>query len=167
MKYKILPGCELFDKIQEINTRRIAASMSAKSWITNHFGESKPYSKPDWSMGGGISDIQLNHKPEGWKQVGDKWQSFFTPKANQKKILDEWRALPVVRNDEIKTLLNYGNYYGAKNGGLVWNTMPGLLITKDVILVDCSEVATDYIPVEGMEEILVSEFNRIYQTAAT
>jgi hypothetical protein len=168
MKYKILPGTPLFDSIQELKRFGIEADKSAEKWIIDFFGEFKKYVMPYGNTWGGISAVVLDQKPEGWRIHGDKWNSCFAPKAVNKKIWAEWAALPCVKDSEIKTLLNYGTYSGVKSGGgmgIIWSTMPGLVIANDYVLVEASEIAKAYTPVDGMVEILGSEFLELSRIA--
>lgn len=161
MYYKILPESALFKKMWEVFERGKAADKAAKKWIKNQFGEFKSYAPKRNAVWGGIDAIQFESKPEGWKQVGKKYQQLYYPTVRLKKLINELEDLPAVQNKEIKDLLNYGNYSGAAGGGLVWNSMPGIIISKDYILIAASEVADDYKPVDGMTEILFSEYHQL------
>lgn len=168
MKYKVLPESSLFSDIQELRRRGIESDKAAEKWIIDFFGEFKKYVMPCGNIWGGIEAVELPRKPDGWKVYGDSWSGCFAPKAVNKKIWREWRELPRVRTGEMKALLNYGNYSGPNpNGGfgLVWSSFPGLTISDSIILVETSEVAKAYVPVEGMVEILGSEFLELQKSA--
>lgn len=161
MKYKILPNTHLFQALTEIRQRGLQADNAAIEWVTNYFGENKPRVSPNHAAWGGLVAIELDHKPDGWKRVGQDWQRLYAPKATQKQIYKEWDALPVVTNNEVKDMLNYGSYVGMKDGRLTSNTMPGLVFSDDYILIETSCLALTYVPVDGMIEILESEFNAL------
>jgi len=161
MTYKILPGTPLFDSIQELKRVGIEADKAAEKWIIDFFGEFKKYVMPYGNVWGGISAVALPEKPVGWKDYSRNYPGWFAPKAINKGILAEWTMLPRVKDVEMKTLLRYRNYSGAKGDGqfgMLLSVMPGLVITDDYVLVETSSVAKDYVPVEGMVEILHSEF---------
>ena len=163
MKFKILPGSKLFDDLQELVKRGRECNTASKAWIDQNFPECKRHCSPYNCIFGGISALELDHKPTGWMVYGKAWQGLYTPKASQKKLWAEWAKLPVVKEIELKDLLGYGNYSGAKDGGIAWSTMPAFVPTPDFILIQTSEVATTYVPKPGMIEILESEYNALYE----
>lgn len=161
MNFKIIPGSQLFDDCHQLYTKGKECRSKAIKWIENYFGEKKRYSIPIHSLWGGLSGVELDQKPEGWKKVGKSYQKLFAPKVNNKAIQKEWDELPFVKKSEIKELLNYGNYSGMSDGVLVWNNLPEIIFSDNLILIKTSSVAKSYTPVSGMVEILGSEYNSL------
>lgn len=161
MKFKVIPGNELFDKFQKIRKDWTSANEAAGEWIEKNFGEDIKWAGKLGVLGGGIGGINFDKKPDGFCHVGKKWHMLFMPYARNKKMWKEIDSLPVVEMSVLKDLLKYGNYSGASEGGLFFSTYPGILIKDDVVLIDVIESITEYTPVPNMIEILISEYNQL------
>lgn len=157
MKFKILPGSELFDQLQEIYRRGLEAKVITVRFLEEMFPHNQKYVARDGCFGG-IDCIHFDKKPDGWKQVGESWQRLYAPKASEKALIRAFSALPVVKKDEIKAAIGYGNYAGMSNGNLVWSSNVGFVFSDDFILIETSSVANEYVPKPEMIEILESEF---------
>ena len=166
MKYKITPESnkDLFDKLTEIFERGKTCDQAADQWIIKEFGEYKNHGSPHSALFGGVVFVELKEKPEGWKVEGKDWQRFYSPLAKNKRVWAELSRLPKVLNSELKELLEYGNYTDtAQNGfGFTMSTRPGITICKEFCLIDASK---KYQPLEGMIEIIESEFDRLSEKA--
>lgn len=161
MHYKIESGSELYERMMQLQEECKEANKVCQDYVNKTYGDETKWASDNYCIGGGLKAVQLDEKPEGYKSVGDSWQHLFQPYARNKKAWKEWDALPKVKQDELKSLLNYGNYSGAKQGGFMMSTLPNVYWKEDFILVKCAEFATSYEPVEGMTEILASEFNEL------
>lgn len=166
MNYKVNKGTELFDKLKAIEQRVKECNQAAKQWVENNFDEGTKYAQSGYLLAGGLAGVKLDEKPKGYKSVGPSWRNLYAPYARNKKVSQEWAELPTMKKKEIKDVLNYSGYTGVRGDTMVLNEMPGLFFYDDVILIEASEYATSYKPVEGMVEILRSEFELIKEQAA-
>lgn len=78
----------------------------AENYIRNSFGCDKHFGQSHFAMKGGISCVELDEKPEGWKSVGKRYLQLFTPKANttDKKEIDK---LPVVKYSDRNEIIGF------------------------------------------------------------
>jgi hypothetical protein len=156
MKFKILPGCELFDKLQDINNGVIAARAAIADTLKARGFSGKFATDKDYLISCNAVEI-LGEKPDGWRSVGASWQKFFWPKATNKSMLKELNALPAISNDVLNNLLNFSFRSGP---GLEIYYRPGVAWHKEYVLVNTDRAP--YEPVEGMVEILESEYEKLY-----
>ena len=159
MKFKILPGCELFDKLTAIQSKVqsskdvIKSTLIEKGYTGEHAQASSHYLLK-------VDGIEIHgEKPKGWKVV-DKYQQLYFPLAANKKDLEWVTALPSVSNDELNDLLNFSFSVG---GGLELYYRPGVAWHKEFILVNTGDAT--YVNVEGMIEILESEYTKLENKA--
>lgn len=167
MRYKILKGCKLFDRLIALQEKCQEANKAAFDFAKK-LGSDEIVSDININnLAGGISGIKLNEKPQGWKLAAPKYYSnVYFPKNTKanKEILESIAYLPVVKNEELNKILNYNMWAREKNDkrvsfnpGVYWNS-------EDVIFVAVAE-QVKYTPVEGMIEITVSEFNQLKKTS--
>lgn len=165
MKYKILPGCDLFAAFQSINERAKTAEKAAKDWIKENLPESNGrYQEPNQNFSGGIVAVTFSEKPKGWVDHNKQF-NLYRPKA-ESNIWDQWERLPQVEKKEVKDLIRYGLYKGPNGASLHLSTFPGIVIAKEFVLIEVAEYATAYVPVHGMVEITVSEFNKLKESVS-
>ena len=157
MKFKINKGTQLFEKLTAIHAKMKACSIAAKA-IANKYGW-ETWWQSSYCAAGGISGIQLPEKPDGWKLASPRQsRSMFYPKIirQNKALLAELDALPVVKVEEISITLKYGLQIGPN---LQISRCPGVVWFDDYILIDSPDWL-DWKP-EGGEEILTSEYNEL------
>lgn len=156
MKFKILPGCELFDKLQDINNGVIAARAAIRDTLKARGFSGKFGTDRNHLISCDAVEI-LGDKPDGWRFVGASWQKMYLPKATNKSMLKELSALPSISNDVLNNLLNFSFCTGPN---LEVYFRPGVAWHKEYVLVDTDKAP--YEPIEGMVEILESEYNKLY-----
>ena len=158
MKYKILKGTELFDKLTELNNRmnevKKAATELAKSLGGGDVATTGHY------LAGGIDAIEFEEQPEGWKRVGKSWQGLYYPKSNKKAILKQIGELPVVRFNELNDIIGFRQGAIVSHGGIGWATSVSMKWHKDFILMLVPN-GIEYTPVKDTIEILGSEYEQL------
>lgn len=160
MKFKIEKGCVLYSKMTALQKKIDAANAEAVAFIKAKGWTGKHY-KRQYVLAGGIGAVEFDEKPDGWKTVGAKWQRLYYPKVKgNKELLKEMAALPVVKNDELKEILEYKTAGYVKNGGLVIFTRPSIEWKEEIILLEFPD-EINYEPPFGMVEILSSEYKKI------
>lgn len=157
MKFKVIKGTSLFNDLTQLNKKmnkvRAAAYKVAKS-----FNGTGRYATSGNTLAGGIDAIEFNEKPEGWKSVGNSWQNFYYPKVTNKEANKAICTLPYLSFDEINNLLNFKSNAYTTNEGIVWIKCPEVYWFPTYILISLPD-KVKYTPVDGMVEILGSEFN--------
>jgi hypothetical protein len=159
MKYKIEKGSPLFDKFEEIRQRMIVCNQEAKDLCKELGG--KAVATLGENAAGGIDAIEFDEKPEDWKVMGKPHQNLFYPKAKNKELLQKISALPKVKRSEIAELLGFKiQAISSSDGGLMMVSCPRTILRKEFVLIDMP-TECKYTPVDGMTEILESEFVRL------
>ncbi len=158
MKYKVSLTSPLGKKLLELKKRMLDVSKQADKLAKQLKG--KKYCRGMSGVAGGISAIEFDEKPVGWKKVGAKWQSLYMPKRNQKELWNKINALPIIEHDEVNKILAFKRQSYANKQGMYFVNCPGVLWRKSCILIEVQE-ELKYKPVAGMKEITVSEFNKL------
>lgn len=155
-----MPGCALFDKLWDIKNGMIAARAAIADTLKAK-GFSGKFATDSNSLVSCVGVEILYGKPEGWRSVGASWQKLYWPKADNKNkaLRDELNALPKISNDVLNKALNFSFCTGPnleiyRRPGVAWH------MGKKYILVDTDNAP--YEPVEGMQEILDSEYKKLY-----
>lgn len=154
MYYKVEKGTEIYNKLDKVWDKMIKYNNISLEFIKsigfNKFGVSHK------GVAGGVSCIESDYKPEGFKQVGKTHQNLFYPKQNNKELLKRIEELPIVSYSEYNDVigfvphsknLKYFNSYGSEKIGNIY-----LITLSD----DC-----EYQPKEDMVELKVSEYKEI------
>lgn len=156
MKYKILKGTELFDKLSDLNKEIIDAKKKIREYVLSiggtDFGTNTTYNLVS------LDAVKFNEKPEGWRAVGPSWQRFYQPKSGNKKAWDAINALPGVDIKRLNEIVGYDQFVGRD---LVIAHRPGVYFGTDEVLIEVAEEMEWYSPLSGMVEISVTEFNEI------
>lgn len=158
MKYKVLKTSPLGKKLLALQKEMTAAAKQADK-LAKELG-AKKYCRATGAVAGGISAIELEEKPAGWKKVSDKWQNLYMPMRNQKELWDKINALPLVEYEAINSILKFKKQTYCKGHGIYHVNCPGVLWRKSCILIEVNE-ELKYKPVVGMKEITVSEFVKL------
>lgn len=158
MKYKVLKTSPLGKQLMELHDRMKDASTQADKLVKELKG--KKYCRSRGGVAGGISAIEFDEKPAGWKIEGEKWRGFYMPKSNNKEMREKIRALPVIGYGEVNKILSFKQQSYGKRDGIYFVNCPGILWRKSYILIEVQE-ELKYKPVAGMKEITVSEFNKL------
>lgn len=156
MKFKIEKGTPLYEALVDLHVRGREAEKAAEDWIKNYFGKSLGFASPPQVLWGGIAAVNFPRGAKrGWKQINAK-HKLYTPKS--KEIQAELKLLPIVPKLELKEMFNYGEY--KVYGGRI-NTIPSVRVLNGVAVMSVPDDVRGYKPVDGMVEILGSEFNRL------
>jgi hypothetical protein len=157
MKYKILKGSLLFDKFIELRERMNKVQKEATELVES-LGHSR-YCPALYKLAGGVSAIEFpnSEKVAGWMKLTNQNKRLHMPskiKANE-ELLNKFKALPTLEFNELNDMINYDS---KEAHNLVWSSHPGVIWKSDYVLIDVNE-NMKYTPVEGMIEILQSEYN--------
>ena len=155
MKYKVKQESELHGKFNSLMDRMIACRKEALD-LAERLGFDALSGKHSCAAGG-VSCFQYEgpKPPEGYKRVGKDYQKLCFPKANNKEVLQKISELPLVTNEEYNGLINFE----ASFTGDMYIRRYGLMERNGIYLIDTGEA--EYTPVDGMEEILESEYKRL------
>lgn len=161
MYYKILKGTALFQTLTDIDNRRREVNTAALKFALRFNTEGSHLSLGDMEiLGGGLSGILFEHKPDNWVKTATRYYSnVYRPKkckANA-ELIQEWESLPIISRSEVNKALNFesgfiGNnyYYGC---GVNWG--------YEFVLVSVQDELKDYVPAADMIEILGSEYKQL------
>lgn len=159
MKFKITKDKSLYGELVELHLRGNECETAAREWIKKRFGKVRPFANPEGVLWGGIAAVQMPMVVKGWVSFGPARYKLYAPKLSIAK--KQLAALPVVTKQELKDLLQYANY--PTPAGI--NTVPSVQLGKDYALVAVPDMVRGYEPLGAMEEILGSEYNRLYDEA--
>jgi len=158
MYFKVEKGTETFKKIDEMMDKFVDYNKQAHKLVKelgyDAFGTSHR------GVAGGISCINASEKPDGFKQVGKSYQCLYYPKANNKKIIEQIKDLPILSYDEYNETIGFKEQYQ----GLTHYSAFGLITGDDIYLI---EIADDckYEPLNDMVELLGSEYKKLVAKA--
>ena len=135
---------ELFEKINKCNLESIS--------FVEKLGYKK-HGKKHGVIAGGISCIESENKPEGFKTVGKKHQNLIFPKAGNKKLLAQINNLPTVSFKEFNDAIGFKSQFV----GLTHHRACGCDKQAEIYLIEVDDRCI-YTPKKDMIEILASEF---------
>lgn len=159
MKYKILKGTDLFNKLTDLN-KRMKKVKKAATDLAASLGGGKVATTNRY-LAGGIDAIEFKEKPEGWRSVGNSWEGLYYPKAVNKSILKQISELPVIKIDELNDIVGFrSGQTKFSGGGFVWIKSVGMQWHKDFILMETAD-GTEYTPLPDVIEILGSEYDEL------
>jgi len=169
MKFKVDPNSELYQKLIKIENQFQETQKTINAYVkriggtafsTNNFGH----------FIGQINGIQFEVIPDKskWKSVGPKHLNLFMPKANQRKLVDEIFSLPTMDKEEYESLFNLYDALVEQGDGLGLFTSPGLKYNRDTktFLLSVPNGVENFTPVDGMIEILESEYKKLLNDKA-
>lgn len=154
MYYKLESGSETYDKVSAIWDKIISYNKQAVE-LVNSLGFTK-YGNDNWNVAGGISCIQSDTKPEGYKQVGKKFQNLYYPKASNKTVNDLINDLPLLSWDEYNSAIGFEDQFR----GLRHIMGYSLVKVYGFFLIKIDDECT-YTPADGLVEIVSSEYKRL------
>lgn len=153
--YKILKGTDLFNKLTDFKKRgdkaREAANKLAKELGSDHDAYT---SSGDL---GGIDALHFEEKPEGWRVVGNRWQSLYYPKADQKELHKKIAALPIVKRSELNDIVGFS---GLQMVGMAIIKSVGMAWHNDYCVMEVA-AGCKYTPPKDATEILHSEYEKL------
>lgn len=167
MKYKVLKGTKLFNKLVDIQNEIQRCNKVARDFVEG-LGYTK-FRKSRYGIGGGISSIICESgKPVGWKKSYTELPNEYMPAKIKKNdtLLKAIDNLPKVDENVINKLLDYDPWKSTEESqvgyGMVINVCPEVHWKKSFILIGISErYITTYKPVRNMIEIMGSEFEKL------
>ena len=159
MKFKILPGSELFDKMKALEKQINDADNLAKDACKKLGG--KQLATSGRYLGGGIEAIQFEETPDAnlWSKV-NKYHSLYRPKVRNKEAWAIIQQLPILQSSDLNSILNFNDQTVSYGDSLIFCSRPGVFFGEKYFLVNISD-GCKYTPVEGMVEILDSEYQQL------
>lgn len=159
MKFKVVKGTETFDKLTAFREHVKDVSKQAQD-VVNKLGGGK-YCRKSNKLAGGLSAIEFETKPEGYKVVGERWQGLYYPKVSNKADLVLINGLPTIEYNELNSIVQFtGMQFVPYGGGLACIHTVGLIFGDDVMLINV-EKGCEYTPPNDVVEILASEYNKL------
>lgn len=159
MKYKILQDSPLFDKLKALQKRMTNVKRQAEK-VAKSFNGTGRFCGHIHALAGGISAIEFDEKPEGWKAVGESWQRLYYPKVINKEANKLIAPLPLMDYDELNKLVNFKSGAYTNAGGIFWIKCPEINFYPTYTLINIPD-GVSYTPVDHMIEILDSEFQKL------
>lgn len=158
MKFKILPGCDLFNAFCEILEQGKNYQLLARQWAEPQ--GANEWAEPHSAFSGGVAGLVFAKKPNGWTTID---VGVFRPRLGS-ALYKEMKALPFVGAATINELVGYTPRYVAVSGGkFMLMRHPGVKVLDGCILLSFKDYITYYKPVEGMIEILESEYRSLIE----
>lgn len=161
MRYKIALGSELYSKLDALKSRLLEVGNAAQT-LAEEYGF-KEYVADQNSLRGGIAAFRIAGEVDKkeWSRVGKKYQRLYFPKhtKNNKGLRLKLLALPTMSYEELNVILNFSP--GCKEG-FTWYSCPLVYYKEEYILVNVGNQT--YVPVEGMTEIMDSEYFSLKDT---
>ena len=158
MKFKVNKGTKLFNELIAV-LKKMDQCHHAAWEIVEEVGATS-YRGSYWRIGGGITALGFKKQPEGYRKE-EGYNSYFPKKIKvNKELLAKIDALPTVTFEDINTPLKFD--FPQHIGNKMVN-VPEVLFRKDHVLINVKDECT-YTPVEGMIEILGSEWIALGKT---
>lgn len=168
MKYKVLKGTDLFEKFMEWDRKRTKCNDVALDLVHKiaepfggsekgeHLGEGHAFDA------GGISGIALKEKPANWKAVYTKhYNNIYFPMQRKVNadLLKQINDLPKMPTKERNDIIGFQPHFGDHK----YYRSYGISFKEECILIDMDN-EVPFTPVEGMVEILESEYVKLYKS---
>src|ERR1035437_3660461 len=159
MKYKVLKGTALFDKliaivdqINKCNQAALDLALSQGAVGLATLGNNR---------GGGIDAFRFKEEPDMllWKQMDKhRYRDLYSPRANKKNndLFSQIQALPRIGYPEYNAVIGYESQWI----GISLHQSYGLFQDDDFFLIELSD-EVNYTPVADMTEILSSEYKTL------
>lgn len=157
MKYKVLKNSVTFKKLMELKKKAQAARKAAGSLVEKLGAEN--YCPDRRTLYGGISAVQFDKQPDGWKIIS-KQDGLYFPKniAANKKLLSEIEALPKLQYNDLNSIVGFSapQYIGLKVSFHV-----GLDYCNGGDIIISVTDGAKFKPSKDLKEILQSEYLRL------
>lgn len=154
MYYKLEKGNETFDKLDNVLNKMSKCNKEAMNLVEElgfeRFGVSRGV------VAGGISCIQSDYKPEGYKSVGKNHQNLIYPKANNKEVLEKINNLPIVKHEEYNETIGFKSQF--TENVFIYNFISKKV--NDIYLIEVSNEC-EYKPTKDMVEITFTEYKKL------
>ena len=160
MKYKILKGTELFKNLSSLKKKMVDVRKQSNE-LAVEFGGIASATNGRY-LAGGMDAVEFKEKPEGWRSVGNSWQNLYYPKADKKnkEIHAKIQALPKIEFEDLNELVGFTGQFCSDDRGIAHVKSVSIKWHKDFILMETAE-GTEYNPVDGVIEILGSEYDKL------
>lgn len=160
MKLKVEAGCELYDKLMQLQKDMEAANDAARRLFNATIITIDRPTATEWYPGGMLLAGQISGfvlkggKPANWRNAfANHRPDAYMPsdrKCNKELIL-KLNALPAVHSSAINNLIGYDSHWGH----------PGFSFKENVVIINCnSDKMPKGVP-DGAVEILESEYHKI------
>jgi len=168
--YKIEKGTELFEKMDSFHDRIKEVKKPARELLESIPNADSETYYMDAEIAGGIRYVRFPHDkvPKDWcvskSMQRSKAGVFCYPHGNRKSTKEirlKIKNLPRLNYPDLTSIFGYKALNYKSNH---WSFCPGINWTKDFILInvqDVEEGRVGYTPVEGMTEILASEYMKL------
>ena len=169
--YKVEKGTALFNQLIDFHGSIKKVKDSARELLKTIPNANIDHYYMDAEIAGGISFVkfQRDQIPKDWietKRVQrDKNGVPCYPHGNRKstkEIRAKIKILPRLNFKDLNEIIGYKHLNYKSNH---WSMCPGFIFRKEYVLFDVVDVikegVEDYIPVEGMTEILASEYKEL------
>lgn len=160
MKYKVLKGTPLFDKIVVVVEKIKDYNQQAED-LSNSVGGLRAATL-GYNRAGGIAAFEFKKEPDMnlWKRV-DKYEPLYSPRAKKANnaLFAKIQALPITRYEEFNNVIEFKQHWS----GLTFHQTYGLVISDDFMLIEMND-EVKYTPVQDMIEILGSEYNYLKES---
>lgn len=130
--YAIHKNTELFGKVNAVFSKVNEVNSIADKLAIELGGTGS--CKNQYKLAGGISAIEFEGgKPsDDWKQVGDKYQNLFYPKAKSKQLNAKLDELPTMDYNEMTDVIGFEQPQSfCTNNGFSWVHCPHIFLTDD------------------------------------
>lgn len=117
MKYKVLKGTELYEKLLAFEAKVKANAAEAEAFVVS-IGGGDIARRSSSRVIGEIGAISFRSKPDGWKKVGESWQGLYMPLAKNKEMCQRIAALPTIPIDEANELIKFKQGFGSGGSSL-------------------------------------------------
>lgn len=156
MKFKVLKGTDTFQKLEELRIKVTDVNNQAKDVVKKL--EGKRYCGRSHKLAGGISAIEFDTKPEGYKPVGGSWRSLYYPKSVNKTDCKLIESLPTVEYSELNDIIGFNAPQTVSSEkGILWISTIGLIFGENEMLIEVHDGCKYEAPVDVVE-ILNSEY---------
>jgi hypothetical protein len=171
MKYKVLEGTPLYQILSNVQKKMENAANLSKA-IVKEVG-AEDYARASHKIAGGIRAFKFkecickNSEKPGWKKMESGCTFWLMPLAKEKSnkdLLKRIDALPTIGIEQINLPLNFNGGAVSSDGGIAWVSTPAVVFPdkkQKIFLIEIHPEFKDYKPVDGMIEILESEFNKL------
>lgn len=163
MRFKVIPESTTFKKLRAIESKISDVKKQANKVCKKLGGKS--VATTGRNAAGGIDAIEFLNNPgkDKWKPVGEKYSNLYAPKAINTEVIKLFADLPVVKFEELNSIVGFTPEYIGMNGGIAHIKCIGVMFCKENILIK-SEENSKFKPSKDLIEILESEYNSIAKT---
>jgi len=163
MRFKVIQESTTFKKLRELETKISEVKKQANKLCKKLGGKS--IATTGRNAAGGIDAIEFLKNPgkDKWNPVGEKYSNLYAPKAANTEIIKQFSELPVVKFEELNSIVGFTPEYIGINGSMAHVKCIGVMFCEKEILIK-SEENSKFKPSKDLIEILESEYIQIAKT---